>query len=120
MKTPTQEDQAGLSCSTSDGSSSGYASQSTVRETADQGMSHTDGPARQSSCPSSSSSVRPTRGSLLRPYSYTGGVVTSPTQPQPQPISERQFSEALGQQLGVTTGRTIPLRRSSSQTSYKA
>jgi len=123
LKTPTQEDLDGLP-SGSDGSSSGYGSQTTVR-VEDQG--YADGFAVPAPAPLlDASKYRPGgrgRGSaqgqrkggvpvsrpvLQRPYSFTHGV-----------IPEVEFSQALGAQLGVTTNRGTLLRRSSSQASSK-
>jgi len=124
LKTPTQEDLDGLP-SGSDGSSSGYGSQSTVR-IEDQGFAdgfaipapaplldaskyRTNGRGPQTG-PNSprKTGVAVSRPSLQRPYSFTHGV-----------IPEVEFSQALGAQLGVTNNRGTLLRRSSSQASSK-
>jgi len=98
LRTPTQEDQAGLaSCATSEGSSSGYGSQGTVQSEPTEHGGGNDG--------------RGGRPPLLRPYSFTQGV---PPTPNPASLSERQFKTASGQ-MGVGAGRGPMLRRSASQ-----
>jgi len=102
LKTPTQEDLDNLDNnlpSSSDGSSSGYGSQSIVCE-----QGYTDVPAP---APLLDTSNKYQRQGLQRPFSFTHGV-----------IPEATFSQALGAQLGVN-GRGTLLRRSCSQVSNK-